>query len=418
MPIPSLNTSTTREKPEKDNKVALVKHFLADNYTIRINRFNPDQKEIVSHHRRYRYAPTLSEIALHFYEEHNLQAKTIIKEVLNSLYYSEEYNPIEEYFNELNYGGTSHIDLLVASLTPKHRPIENDEEENEDLTQKTERMYYIIKKWFVAAYACSVKHISNHVALGFIGDTEGLGKTRLARFICPPVLHDMIQLSNENEAVFNFEKAFATNFIVLFDEGRCITNRFAEVFKSKVSSDTCSIKYRDSFSAIEVPRIANAIFTQNNKTGKHKGFLTDSLGYRRYGCIDLQKINFDLFDKVNIDQVWAEAKMLYENNFEFMWNEDDYIDFKEFNVRFAMTTNIVNIMEEYFTIPLHSSEGERMTPSDISNYLRQLNGAHKLNADQKKDINEVEIGKALNYLNFEQKRTKTGRYYIVKKKVK
>lgn len=394
----------------RENKMKMAYEFLKTNYTIRINRFNPDQKEIISRVKRYTFPPTLNEINLHFFEENGITAKSILKDLLDSPNFMTVYDPVHEYFDSLEYKGVSHIDLLLSCLTPKLT-------DGMKIEKLITRMVYIIKKWLVASVACSYDNIPNHVAIGFISEIEGLGKSRLARFLTPPHLSDMLQESSEKENLFDFEKAFAFNFMVLFDECVLMNNRNAEIFKNKITSESCYVKYRGMFTPTEVPRMANAVFTSNNKTGKYKGFLTDSLGYRRFGCIHLEKMNLELFDRIDINQIWAEAFTLFKTGtYKYMWDNSDFDEFKEFNKKYALVTTGIKVIQDYFEIPQTRVEGELMTASQIIDYLKDLNGKLKLTADQKKGITSEEIGKALSSLGFIQKRTKTGRFYHISKK--
>ncbi len=58
-------------------------------------------------------------------------------------------------------------------------------------------------------------------------------------------------------------------------------------------------------------RVAVPMFTAN-RTAEMGGFLTQNHGTSRYGTIEVEKIDKRYSQRVKVDQMWAEALMLYE----------------------------------------------------------------------------------------------------------
>jgi len=393
--IKPLNLSNPERDNKYENKVKQVKEFLRKNYSIEINQFNPGQVRVLSKHKKYKFPGSISitDISLHLQENDIPHSRTMLSNIIMSPNQVDVFDPIEEYFNKIRgtFTGASHIDLLLSHLTPK------------DFADKKrgyyiERMCKIIKKWFVASVACSMRKWPNDVTLVFIMENEGTGKTYLSNFICPEELRNMFKVSSKDKKVFQFSDAFANNFIVLFDEMVGLNNFSAENFKKTLSLKQIELKFRHEEIPQSIPRIGNAIGTSNNKTGSRKGFLTPSLGYRRFGCIHLDNINKIYSDKVNVNTIWAEALTLFEGGFDYTWNETDFEEFSEYNSRYLIETEAHAIIRAYIEKPTNG-EGLWLQPKDI---IEELHKRKAISRDNRTIITVEKIGEALSGMGFKK----------------
>ena len=395
MKLKPLNTSTISRNNLFDNKIKQVTDFLKEHYSIEINQFNPSQIRIISKSKKYKLPSRISinDISLHLRENDIAHSKNLLRDIILSPNQVDVFNPIEEYFNKIKgtYNGVSHIDLLLSHLTPK------------DFSDKkkgyyVERMIKLFRKWIVATVACAIRVKPNDVQLIFIMEAEGTGKTFLSNFLCPDDIRNMFKESSKDKKVFQFSDAFANNFLVLFDEMVGLNNFTAEQFKSTMSAKNIELKFRYNDIPIVVPRIASAIGTTNNKTGHRKGFLTPALGYRRFGCIHLDKINLAYSDKINIDNLWAEALTLFEGGFNYTWDQEDFEDFADYNGRYLVETEAHSLISAYFEKPLNG-EGTWMQPKEI---LEELLKKKAINKEQRTLMTPEKIGEALTGLGFKR----------------
>lgn len=393
--IKPLNLTNPERFNKYENKVRQITDFLKKYYSIEINQFNPSQVRIVSKKKKYKLPGRISinDISLHLQENDIAHSKSILRDIILSPNQVDVFDPIEEYFNKIRgtYSGASHIDLLLSHLTPK------------DFGDKKrgyyfERMCVIIKKWLVSVVACALRERPNDVMIVLIMEAEGTGKTYLANFLCPEELRNMFKESSKDKKVFQFGDAFANNFIVLFDEMVGLNNFTAENFKSTMSAKQIELKFRHEDIPIVVPRIASAIGTTNNKTGNRKGFLTPSLGYRRFGCIHLDKINLDYSEKINVDTIWAEALNLYEGGFDYTWNQADFEEFSEYNSKYMIETEAHAIIKAYIEKPTNG-EGLWLQPKDI---LEELRKRKAISRDNRTLITAEKIGEALSGMGFKK----------------
>lgn len=381
----------------KSNKIRQILDFLANHYEIRVNRFKPSEKEIISKTKKYEFPPSLDDISLHLYENEIPVSDSILRKIINSPNQIQNFDPISEYFHsvESNYKGDSHIDKFSTLITAK----EYNDRVGEGYYQI--RQVKIIRKWLVAAIACSLGKHRNDVALGLIQEQEGTGKTTICEWLSPEPLKMMLVKSDREKNGFNMRPAFTENFMVLFDEFIGLNRFSAENFKSTMSATDIDIKDRNDPFPRRKLRIANAMFTTNNKTGKDKGFLFGGLGYRRFACLHIDTIDYDkIMNDLDIDQIWAEAYTLYKGGFDYKWGPNDFREFAEYNERFMIETNAVQIIEANFTKPTNGSDGQWMTPTDLMVLFKDKRLASR---DNLGELSPEKIGVALKQLGYEKK---------------
>jgi predicted P-loop ATPase len=332
---------------------------------------------------------------LHLLEEGISVSDNILRKILRSPNQVETYNPIAEYFESLNgkYKGVSHIDLLMSHLRLREYP-------GYGRNYFQTRMYRYMKKWFVAAAACALGKHPNDVAMGLVHSEEGIGKTYFFEYIIPEPLRNLVADPKE-DGKFNMEESFATNFNVHFDEMTGISRRSTEMFKKVMSAREIDVYLPREPYPIRRKRIGNATFT-SNKIPEKGGFLTSAMGYRRWLVFELDTINQEYSKKVDIDQLWAEALMLIEQDFDFKWNTTDWNEFKEQNRRYLEETTSMKYVKMYFEIP-SNGDGSWLQPREILNLLVSTRRVRK---EDMQRISDVKIGEALSALNFPDKKVR------------
>jgi predicted P-loop ATPase len=383
--------SDTKTNTSSIDRVQLVQDFLALHYDVKMNVFDPTRIVIVAKNaKRYKQNPNFNDISLHMESEGIRGCDSILKKILNSPNQVTTFNPVQDYFNALDgkWKGESHIDKYCSHIIARDFG-------DKDGSYYQDRFKRIFKKWLAASVACSLGVRQNDVMIGFVHADEGIGKTYALEFLMPSVLKDFYAKSDKDERLFNATTAFTQNFIVNFDEFVGITKNSAESIKKLLSSIWITItkSVTNNFQ-----RIANATFT-SNKTSELGGFLTYEMGYRRYAVIELDNITHGYSAEVDIDQLWAEAYVLYKNaNFDYEWNMDDFIEFREYNSRYIIETNAQKLIKKYYRLPEPEEESEFKMPMDI---LQELQKAKKLN-NSITNVSDITIGMALKNLGFKR----------------
>jgi len=128
------------------------------------------------------------------------------------------------------------------------------------------------------------------------------------------------------------------------------------------------------------------------------------MGYRRWACIELESINWKKYiAEVDNHQMWAEAMVLFKNaDFDYIWNETDFIEFKEYNNRYVIDTPANKLIKEYYRIPEEGEESTHMQPIEI---IQELRRTRRLNSGMV-NVSDVTIGMALSSMGFEHKMKK------------
>lgn len=380
--------------PKNIDKVTQIQEFLKENYDIKINTFDNSKGFIHCKSKKYKFTPSVSTIWLHLMSEGISCSKILLQTILNDPNYIDSYNPIIDYFEALEgkFKGISHIDLLCDNLTARDFG-------DKDSVYYHNRLKYILRKWLVASVACSKGLCKNDVAIGFINSKGGIGKSKLIEFLVPEDLTDLyFQITDKNK-YFDMKEIFSKFFLINFDEMNGISNRYPENFKSIMSQKTIKLVPAYEKFYKDVPRIGNAAFT-SNITSELGGFLTENMGLRRFGCIEIDSINWKNYLKVvDINQIWAEAIMLLKQDFDFIWNDDDFNEFTEYNKRYLIETPIMNLLKLNYKIP-DNGEGKFLTASEI---LQDLLLRRQITSEYRKYASPEKIGHALTSLGFFKK---------------
>jgi predicted P-loop ATPase len=374
------------------NKVTEVKEFLNEHYTIRVNEFDPSKSEIKPKTKKYDNPVTFDDISLHLIEEGITVSDNILRKILRSPNQVQTFNPLAEYFESLKgkYRGVSHIDLLMSHLRMREFP-------GKRKGYYQERMYRYMKKWFVATAACALHVHPNDVAMGLIHQDEGIGKTFFFKFLVPEKLRNLVADPKE-DGKWNMEESFARNFLVYFDELFGITRRNTEEFKKVLSASEIDVYLPREPYPIRRNRIGSACFT-SNKIPEKGGFLTSQMGYRRWLIFELDTIDHDYSKKIDVDQIWAEALLLIDQDFDYLWNMTDWNEFREHNKRYMEETTSMKYVKMYFDIP-QNGEGSWLQPREI---LNMLVATRKVPREDQHKISEVKIGEALTAHSYPRK---------------
>jgi len=376
------------------NKIQEVIRFLNEQYEIRINCFDHTKSMIRSLQKQYSYPPSFDDISLHVAGEGFSINDTILKKILRSPNQMTTYNPIHDYLNSLRgkYAGESHIDLLASHLIARDF---GDQQPG----YYQDRLRKILRRWLAAAAACALGIKPNDVALGFLQMEEGSGKTYLTRFLVPPALRDFYLISQRAQTVFNLEAAFTRNLIVNFDELVGISNRSADEFKKVLSDGEILVRNpRDTFPK-SMPRMASAMFT-TNRVAELGGFLTENLGYRRFACLELSSIDQSYSGKVNVDQVWAEAVMLLnQDSCNYVFTLEDFESFRQYNLRYQVETLAMKYLKLFVSRPEEGS-GEWLASGEI---LKRLIDKKYVSSEDRIKLSREKLGEALRALKFERR---------------
>lgn len=389
--LSGLKINSSESKQLSVDRIRPILDFLEENYEILINCFDTSKSSISSKKKKYNFPITLDDISLHLYEEGISHNDTILKKILKSPNYIRTYNPITDYFESIKgkYKGESHIDILSQHLIAK-----DFGDKSEGYYQK--RLQYLLKKWITAAAATAIGKYCNPVALGLIHFTEGIGKSFFFEYLVPEILKEFF--CQFNPKYNDIIDVFAKNIIILFDELVGINKKNPEAFKNAIQRKVIESKLHNNSAPVLLKRLGSAAFT-SNKIKDVGGFLSINMGYRRFGCIELESIDQKYSTIVDINQVWSEALVLIDGGYNYIFDGEDFNEFEEYNSRYIIETPAMKIIKLYYTQP-ENGEGEWKQASDV---LHDLVRSKKIRGEIIDLLSPESIGHALRQLRFERK---------------
>ena len=382
--------AATASNVHPHSRLDTVKDWLNNNYVVRVNLLDRSKvslsptEECTIH---YEYPVTEDDILIHAFAEEVNIPRSLLKAILASPNHMQSFNPIKDYLESLRgkYKGPSQIDMLCASL---HSP----EESKETIA----RVSHLLRKWLIATAACALGIRQNDVALGLVGDKAGIGKTTFFEMLIPPCLSEYYQLAQKDERLFNMANSFTQRFILNFDEFAAITKHNEELFKMYMSASVIDIKRPGSRYSEKAPRVASCCFT-SNKNQRMGGFISkpDAGLMRRLAIIEVELID-DNRKRLNVDQLWAEAVMLLDGNYDPAWTQQEYRQFVEENRQYVIETNALRLIRIYYRKPIDGEKCEFMSAMEV---VLQLKKERKISSAIQQ-VNEVTVGYALTALGY------------------
>lgn len=385
-------------------KVDNVLQWLKENYVIKLNTFDKNYiyiEKAEGNNREFKSGEiTPSDIFLHMQNDGVSCSYAMLRKLLTNRNMMPTYDPIEQYFKSLEgkYQGRSMIDLLVNSLHVR---------DFDDGVDRTARARYIFRKWMVAAVACYYEdHAHNDVALGIVSQAAGVGKTTLFESLLPDDLKPYYVVSSDDDKYFKMTECFASKFIINFDEFVGIRMATHEEFKQNMSRDKIEVFDRMEGCPVIRKRIASACFT-TNKTQEMGGFIltTDNGLLRRLALVEVTNID-DYRNDLSVDQLWAEAIMLYRGGFDYVWNHEDFKMNVSEAIPYAKESNAMRIVNMYFRKPDGDDADEKILHLSARDIVTLLTNKRKL-PPSVTNVNEVTVGKALTLMGYNRHSKKT-----------
>ncbi|NJB83125.1 VapE domain-containing protein [Wenyingzhuangia aestuarii] len=298
--------------------------------------------------------------------------------------YISKINPINEYFKNLPEWNqkNDYIKELVKCIPVKEK----------------ELFEYHFKKWLVRTVKCGIyEQEVNKQCLVFIQELQNTGKTTFCRYLCPP------ELKNHFTENIGFDKdsriQLCTNFMINMDELESVPKNLMNTLKSYFSKQFINERLPYDKRNSRISRKTSFIGSTNLFN-----FLNDDTGSVRWLCFELEGY-FDFnYSKINIDSVWSQAYHLSKDkSFECQITREDQLENERRNKQFTYQDAAEELILKHFTSSTLKSDFK--TSTDIVDILRTKSTTN---------INSIQIGKALNKLQFPKDRQKDIRGYLIK----
>lgn len=317
----------------KSLSISEITDFLKSNYTIKLPVFDYSKVKIsLKNGDKSTDRVLIKDIQLHFKEVFGYSpSRSIISKIIQSPERMYTYNPIHDYIYSLHgkYAGVSHIDLLCSFLKCR-------EFDEKNPTYSQERASRIIRKWMVSSIAMWFDSVPNEVMLTFVHQDESVKFGNLCQFIIPEPLIDCSVFLRQNKPKFDIEDAYTRHAFVIHDELIGLNKASIDTWKMVMSTRELATRRRGEEYAMNRNRIAVPLAT-SGRNQENGGFLKKSFGYRRFGCIEIESIDNAYVTTVDVDQMWAEALLLYKSlEFASKFNHEDFIEFGMYNVKYMI----------------------------------------------------------------------------------
>ena len=178
--------------------------------------------------------------------------------------------------------------------------------------------------------------------------------------------------------------------LIALDEIDAMGPRELNVMKSVITAS--DISERAAYGYTKERRIRLASFcASGNKTE----FLTDITGNRRWLPFQAQSIANPFYITLPYEQIYAQAKYLIENDFQYWFDLDDIDEIEAHNDDFRAQENEEQLLAVYFDIP-RAGEGRFMTTAEISDKLVSWGSI-------KKPMSMVQLGMLLRRMGYQSK---------------
>ena len=248
------------------------------------------------------------------------------------------------------------------------------------------------RKWFVAMVASWLSdEVVNQQVLVLIG-RQGIFKTTWLEHLLPPELRAYsCKMANSTQLNKDERLRIAEYGLIALDEIDAMGPRELNVMKSVITAS--DISERAAYGYTKERRIRLASFcASGNKTE----FLTDITGNRRWLPFQVENIANPFYITLPYEQIYAQAKYLIENDFQYWFDLDDIDELEAHNEDFRTQENEEQLLAVYFDIPAAGS-GQFMTTAEISDKLVSWGSI-------KKPMSMSRLGMVLQQAGFQSKR--------------
>lgn len=214
-----------------------------------------------------------------------------------------QHNPIAEWIDSVPWDGESRLKEFYATIKA----------ENEELKE------IMLKKWLIMGAAAAFEDEGiEATGMLVLQGRQALGKTRWFKNLVPkdigPFIKDGLALNLEDK-----DSILAANSFWLVELGELphtIAQCGVDALKAFIGRKSDCIREPYGRASSDFPRKTVFCGTVNEAR-----FLKDRTGNRRFFTIACEQINYK--HEIDMQQLWAEAKVLYENGESYALDADE-----------------------------------------------------------------------------------------------
>lgn len=289
----------------------------------------------------------------------NLQQKGISMAAMEDAYTAEalkhSYHPVRDYLTSLTWDGKNHIGALARCCTSTDPPVTYEDGD----TRPLHGVY--LWRWLIGAVQKAYTGRQNPM-LVFDGP-QGIGKSYLVHWLCRSIPAYFYEGPINTQDKDNDVRAITT-FVWEVSELDA-TTRKADVSALKYFITREQVRVRKAYGRHDVdkPALASFFGTVNNTTG----FLADETGSRRFYITRITDIDRRYATQINVDQVWAQAKALWEQGESPYLTADEQRAQTSMNARYEVESTLNDYIDMYFQIT--NDPAHRLSAGEIIQHL-------------------------------------------------
>jgi hypothetical protein len=277
------------------------------------------------------------------------------------------FHPIRDYLGGQVWDGADHIERLASHF------------EDTDGVFST-----YLRRWLIGAAARAFAPAAGvQNAMLVLDGPQGIGKSYLARWLASPLPAYFIEapiLTEDKDYALYACRRWIWEVAELGSTTRRSDREALKFFLSRQSIDV-----RKAYGKREIkkPALASYIGTLNNESG----FLSDPTGSRRFMACTLKRINWAYAQELDINQVWAQAKALYDAGEPWQLTHDEEKRAAEVNERYETENLMIDYIQESFTVDPALPD---WTPS--SEIYNALKTSERTSGNRQADLNLMGSG--------------------------
>jgi predicted P-loop ATPase len=264
---------------------------------------------------------------------------------IESIEFSPDYNPFEEYFESLpkKKKKKNYIKKLAKTVQ----------------TDNDKRFAKTLERFLVGCIDCLMRTDSvNDVCLVF-QSKQGLGKTRWMRSLLPKqfqseyLYEGNIDTSNKDHVMY-----LSQYWFIHLDELEALNGNDIKSIKSYITRQRISV--RKAYGRYNSHLIRRASFLGSVNDNK---FLSDMTGNRRWLVFKVKGI--DYMHKINPDDVWGQAYQLWKKGYRHWFDMEEIGFINDQNEKFRNVGLEEELLLRYFTFNKKEGLGELLSSSEV-----------------------------------------------------
>jgi hypothetical protein len=239
--------------------------------------------------------------------------------------YQHRYHPIKDYLEAQTWDGQDHISALA-----KH------------FADKDQVFYPWLRKWLIGAVARVYQEGTFNRVLILAGEQD-LGKSYFVRWLTSGVGSKFYTDSGIDPENKDHLLRLMNTWVWEVGELNATTSKAdRNALKSFLSREQVRERVPYGRNDIIRPALTSFIATANPDSG----FLNDPTGNRRFASCELTFIAWEYATKINVNQVWAQAKHLFDSGEEWRYSGDEKDQVNTINARYEIENPVYSWLEE------------------------------------------------------------------------